>query len=83
MTVVLTIIAWFICAVITCGGMMHFCPDDWAGDEWLCMMVCLGAWPIFALGGIGYIVLKQLSKIGMFFAGFLDKALDRKDNQDE
>ena len=30
-----------------------------------------------------YIVLKQLSKVGSFFAGFLDKALERKEEEDK
>lgn len=81
--IALFIIAWVICAVITCGGMMHVYPDEWGDDPVFCMGICLGLWPVFALIGIGYIVLKRLSKIGMFFAGFLDKALERKEDEGE
>ena len=83
MIVALTVIAWVICAGITCGCMMHFIPDEWGDTPVFCMWMCLMVWPMLLLMGIGYIVLKQLSKVGSFFAGFLDKALERKEEEDE
>lgn len=83
MIVAITVIAWVICAGITCGCMMHFIPDEWGDAPVLCMGLCLMGWLLFALMGIGYIVLKQLSKVGSFFAGFLDKALERKEEEDK
>jgi len=82
MIVALTVIAWVICAGITCGCMMHFIPDEWGDEPVLCMALCLVGWFLFAIMGIGYIVIKQMSKIGMFFAGFLDKAFERKEDED-
>lgn len=81
--IVLGIIAWVLCAGITCGVMMHIYPNEWGDTPVFCMGVCLMGWYIFALMGLGYIVLKRLSKIGMFFAGFLDKAFERKEEEDE
>ena len=83
MIVALTVIAWVICAGITCGGMMHFLPDEWGDAPVFCMGMCLIGWFLFAIMGVGYIVLKQLSKIGMFVAGFLDKVLEKEEEQDE
>lgn len=83
MKISLTIIAWVICAGITCGGMMHVYPDEWGDDPVFCMGMCLGIWPVFALMGIGYLILKRMSKIGMFVAGFLDKVLEWKEEQDK
>ena len=83
MTVALTIIAWVICAGIMCGVMMHVYPDEWGDDPVFCMGMCLMTWPIFALMGIGLVVIKQLSKVGMFFAGLFDKAFEREEEKDE
>lgn len=80
--IALYIIAWVLCAGITCGGMMHNYPDEWGDAPVSCMGICLMGWPVFMFIGIGYIVLKRLSKIGMFVAGFLDKAFE-KEEEDE
>ena len=83
--IALFIIAWVLCAVITCGVMMHVDPDEWADDPTLCMTICIVGWWFFAVWGIGslviYSVMKQLSKIGLFVAGFLDKLMDKKDEK--
>lgn len=81
--IVLFIIAWILCAGITCGVMMHVQPDEWADDPTLCMSICIVGWWLFAIFGIGcfviYLVMKQLSKIGLFVAGFLDKLMGEGD----
>ena len=82
MGIALIIVAWILCAGITCGVMMHVQPDEWGDAPVLCMGLCLVGWFLFALMGIGYIVLKQLSKVGLFFAGFLDKEFERKEDED-
>ena len=82
MIIVLTIIAWVICAGITCGAMMHVQPDEWADAPILCMSMCIIGWWLFAILGIGYLVMKQLSKIGLFVAGFLDKAFEKKEDEE-
>ena len=84
--IVLFIIAWILCAEITCGVMMHVDPDEWAYDPILCMLICIIGWWLIAIFGIGslviYLVMKQLSKIGLFVAGFLDKLIEKKEEQD-
>lgn len=75
--IVLFIIAWILCAGITCGAMMHVWGDEWADTPTLCMFMCIIGWWLFAIFGIGYWVMKQLSKIGLFVAGFLDKLMDK------
>jgi len=78
--IVLFIIAWILCAGITCGAMMHVWADEWADDPILCMFICILCWWFVAIFGIGsfiiYLVMKQLSKIGMFFAGLIDKLFE-------
>ncbi len=82
MIIALTIIAWVICAGITCGCMMHVYPDEWGDDPVFSMGMCLMGWPILALIGIIILSLKKLSKIGVFFAGFLDEVFE-KEKEDE
>ena len=79
--IVLGIIAWILCAGITCGVMMHVLPDEWADTPILCMTMCILGWWLFAIWGIGYFVMKQLSKIGLFVAGFLDKLMGEVDKK--
>lgn len=81
--IALGIIAWVLCAGITCGAMMHVWADEWADSPILCMAVCIVSWWLFAILGIGYLVVKQLSKIGMFFAGLIDKVFEKKEEQDD
>ena len=80
--IVLGIIAWILCAGITCGAMMHVWADEWADDPTLCMFICFVGWWSFAILGIGYLIVKQLSKIGLFVAGFLDKLFEKKEEHD-
>ena len=60
---------------------MHVQPDEWADDPTLCMSICIVGWWLFAILGIGYLIMGQLSKIGLFFAVFLDKLMDKKDEK--
>ena len=77
--IVLGIIAWILCAGITCGAMIHAQPDEWADDPILCMTICIVGWWFFAILDIGYLVMKQLSKIVLIVAGFLDKLMGEGD----
>lgn len=79
--IVLFIIAWILCAGITCGAVMHVQPDEWADEPTLCMFICIACWWLFAICGIGYLVVRQLSKIGLFVAGFLDKLMGEGDEE--
>ena len=81
--IVLGIIAWVLCAAITYGVLMHVDPDEMEDEPLLGMFLCVLIWPLFVLIGIGIVILSRLSKIGMFFAGFLDKALERKEDEDD
>lgn len=84
MKIALIIIAWVLCAGITCGVMMHVDPDEWSdGYEVLCMFTCLLGWPLLAVIGLVYLVMKKLSNIGIFVAGFLDKLSEKKEEQDD
>lgn len=80
--IVLGIIAWVLCAEITCGVMIHDQPDEWNdGLEWV-MLVCLLGWPILAFISLIYLVMKQLSMIGMFFAGLINKLFEEKEDEE-
>lgn len=80
--IVLGIIAWLLCAAITYGVLMHVDPDEMEDDPLLGMFLCVLIWPFFILIGIGIVILSRLSKIGMFFAGLIDKLFERKEEQD-
>lgn len=79
--IVLIITAWILCAIITCGVMMHVQPDEWLDSQVLCMVVCLVCWWLFAAMGIGYLIIKQLSKLGLFVAGFLGALISEVDEE--
>lgn len=80
--IVLGIIAWVLCAAITYGVLMHVDPDEMEDDPLLGMFMCVLIWPLFVLIGIGIVILSRLSKIGMFFAGLIDKLFEEKEEQD-
>ena len=80
--IVLGIIAWVLCAAITYGVLMHVDPDEMEDDPLLGMFICVLIWPLFILIGIGIVILSRLSKIGMFFAGLIDKLFEKKEEQD-
>lgn len=82
MGIALIIVAWILCAGITCGVMMHVQPDEWGDAPILCMFMCIIGWWLFAIFGIGYLVMKQLSKIGLFVAGFLDNLFGEGDEDE-
>lgn len=80
--IVLGIIAWVLCAGIASGVMIHVNPDEWSdGFEGLCMFTCLIGWPILAVIGLMYLVMKKLSNVGIFFAGFIDKLFEKKEEE--
>ena len=80
--IALFLIAWVICAIITCGAMIHVQQNEWNGAEGLCMFACFFGWPILALIGVVFFTMKELSKLGVFFAGFFDKMFEKKDNEE-
>lgn len=84
--IVLGIIAWVLCAGIMYGVGMHVDPNEIESDQILWMFLFLFMWPIFlSMGivmGIGYVALRELTKIGMFFAGLIDKLFEKKGEQD-
>ena len=78
---VLFILVWVLCAVITYGVIMHMQPDEWTDDIELYMFICLIGWWLFAILWISCLILRQLCKIALFFAGFLDKLMDKRDEK--
>ncbi len=84
--IVLGIIVWVLCAGIMCGFMMHDEPGEREDIVGAYMFACLLGWPILAFASLIYLAkklaMKQLSKIGMFFAGLIDKLFERKEEQD-
>lgn len=80
--IVLGIIAWVLCAAITYGVLMHVDPDEMEDEPLLGMFICVLIWPYFFLIGIGIVILSRLSKIGMFFAGLIDKLFEKKEDEE-
>lgn len=72
MIVVLVLLIWTLCAVITYGVIKHIYPEEVIGDEVFMMGMCMVTWPILAFIGIMQIALLWLSKFGEFVGGFLD-----------
>ena len=82
--IIVFIIAWILAASIFAGCTMHFWPDVYdphnTNDAVLVMLMGLIAWWFFAVMGIGYLILKVLSKLPLFITGFLDGLRGKKDD---
>ena len=81
MIVVLCLLIWTLCAVITYGVIKHLYPDEVYGDEALVMEICMVMWPILAFIRIMRAALLWLSKFGEFVGGFLDGVLHDKEEE--
>ena len=70
------VIAWILAASVCAGCMMHFFPDEWdardTGDVILATAISLTSWWVFAALGIGYVIIKQFTRLPLLIAGFLD-----------
>lgn len=77
---------WILMASICAGCLMHFFPDEWnphdPENSILAMYLGLTCWWLFAVMGIGYLILKVLSKLPLFIAGFLNGWRDNQDGAD-
>ena len=73
MKIILVIVAWIACAVITAGCIIFF-DEAIEDEEDLLILVGLSLvmWPIFLLMGAGKLILKELSKLSLFVAGFIN-----------
>lgn len=81
MIVILTAIAWIFCSGVCYGILMHYDAENCSDEPVMTMFMCLIAWWFFTIIGIGYLIIKQLSKVGEFFAGFIDRILDGEKKQ--
>ena len=79
--IILCVTCWIACALITAGVMIHFEPDGWEDFEGLLVFMCLISWWLCVLFMCGSLILKQLAKVPLFIAGFLD-AVTRKDDEE-
>lgn len=79
--IILCVTCWIACSFITAGAILHFEPDDWENSKEELVSMCLVGWWLCVLFICGSLILKQLAKVPLFIAGFLD-AVTRKDDEE-
>jgi len=79
--IILSLLLNFIPAAITLGILIHLDWDEWEEDRALGMFVCYISWPFLTIFGIGYLIMKNIGKLGLFVAGFLDSMSKTKEKE--
>lgn len=75
MAMLILILIWIICSIITYGVLRYVLPNEVVGDELVIMLSCLAIWPVLILMLIsvkaGRFALDKMSDVGELVAGFI------------
>lgn len=79
--IILLLILNFIPAAIALGILIHLDWDEWEDDLAFGMFICYISWPFLTILHIGYLIMNNIGKLGLFVAGFLDSIAKAKEEK--
>ena len=76
--ILVPLLLWTFCSVVTYGIIRHLDPTEVRGDEAFSACVLFFTWPLFLMLLVGQLVFTVLASLGEFVGGIIDSVLKSK-----